>query len=268
MFPLPMLRSLEVDQASIAGGLDSMDSRYAVRYHLAFMKNTILRALNNIHTHALTLPRDDDPRLRAFFEYIVGVCDVIVLQIDTDKHLFRTPVIAGVALEELMGEGCVQDMRKVVKGANKLKELARKYAKRPERYESNEIIARLSFAGEFSARSWAQLHFVDGRRLASACSEEEMRHGLQGIIASFLEKSDAAFLVPFIHSHHDRKTSTYWPPISSEDRITVACLAKVHPRLWELAPFDVFTGRERGSQEAKTYPRAFTPASSADNSQY
>jgi hypothetical protein len=28
-----------------------------------------------------------------------------------------------------MGEGCVQDMRKVVKGANKLKELARKYAK-------------------------------------------------------------------------------------------------------------------------------------------
>jgi hypothetical protein len=28
---------------------------------------------------------------------------------------------------------------------------------------------------------WArQLHFVDGRRLASACSEEEMRHGLQG----------------------------------------------------------------------------------------
>jgi hypothetical protein len=46
-----------------------------------------------------------------------------------DKDLFLTPVIAGVALEELLGEGCVQDMRKVVKGARKLKKLARKYAK-------------------------------------------------------------------------------------------------------------------------------------------
>jgi hypothetical protein len=46
-----------------------------------------------------------------------------------DNYLFRTQVIAGVALEKLLGEGCVQDMRKVVKGANKLKKLARKYAK-------------------------------------------------------------------------------------------------------------------------------------------
>jgi len=46
-----------------------------------------------------------------------------------DKDLFHNPVIAGVALKKLLDEGCVQDMRKVVKGANKLKKLARKYAK-------------------------------------------------------------------------------------------------------------------------------------------
>ncbi len=46
-----------------------------------------------------------------------------------DKDLFRTPDIVGVALEKLLGEGCVQDMRKVVKGANKLKKLARKCVK-------------------------------------------------------------------------------------------------------------------------------------------
>ena len=46
-----------------------------------------------------------------------------------DKDLFHTPVIAGVALEKLLDKGCVQDMRKVVKGANKLKKLAQKYAK-------------------------------------------------------------------------------------------------------------------------------------------
>jgi hypothetical protein len=46
-----------------------------------------------------------------------------------DEDLFHTPVIAGVVLQKLLGEGCVQDMRKVVKGANKLKELARKFVK-------------------------------------------------------------------------------------------------------------------------------------------
>lgn len=45
-----------------------------------------------------------------------------------DKDLFRTPVIADVALEKLLGDGCVQNMRRVVKGAKKLKKLALKYA--------------------------------------------------------------------------------------------------------------------------------------------
>jgi len=139
---------------------------------------------------------------------------------------------------------------------------------RPGRYEGSKIIARLSFGEEFSARSWAQLHSIDGSRLVSAYSEEEMRYVLRRIITSFLEKSNAAFLIPFIHSHHDRKTSTYWPPISSEDRMTVPCLAKVHSRSWELAPFDVFTGRERRSQEAKTYSRICTLASTADIIQF
>ena len=135
-----------------------------------------------------------------------------------EEHLFRTPVIAGVALEKLLGEGCVQDMQRVVKGAIKLKKLSRKYAKvgvlfmfdsscffinvdkkqRPGQYEGSEIIARLSFAEEFSARSWAQvseeifgcwgetdecamqLHSIDWRLLVLACSEEEMRQGLRG----------------------------------------------------------------------------------------
>jgi hypothetical protein len=46
-----------------------------------------------------------------------------------DNYLFRTQDIAGVALEKLLDEGCVQDMRKVVKGADELKKLAREYAK-------------------------------------------------------------------------------------------------------------------------------------------
>lgn len=46
-----------------------------------------------------------------------------------DEHLFHSPIFAGVALVKLSGEGCVQDMRKVLKGAEKLKKLVRKYSR-------------------------------------------------------------------------------------------------------------------------------------------
>jgi hypothetical protein len=46
-------------------------------------KNTILRALNNIYTLARELQRDD-PRLEAFFQYISGTCDVLVLHIHSE----------------------------------------------------------------------------------------------------------------------------------------------------------------------------------------
>lgn len=46
-----------------------------------------------------------------------------------DERLFGSPVIIDVALEKLLSEGCIQDMRKVVQGAEKLKKLAQKYAK-------------------------------------------------------------------------------------------------------------------------------------------
>jgi hypothetical protein len=112
-------------------------------------KNTILRALNNIHTHAREL-RCDDPRLTAFFEYIEGFCDILMLHIrgkyavswmqlsslsqrdvayTVEEHLFHSPIFAGVALVKLSGEGCVQDMRRVFRGAEELKELAQKYAR-------------------------------------------------------------------------------------------------------------------------------------------
>ena len=110
-------------------------------------KNTILRALNNIHTHAREL-RCDDPRLTAFFEYMEGFCDVLMLHIrgkhavswtsivvaqrhvayTADERLFHSPIFAGVALVKLSGEGGVQDMRRVFRGAERLKELVRKYA--------------------------------------------------------------------------------------------------------------------------------------------
>ncbi|KAH9040837.1 hypothetical protein EDB84DRAFT_985424 [Lactarius hengduanensis] len=244
MFPLPMLATIPVD-------LESMDSRHAIRYHLAFMKNTILRALNNIHTHARELRRGD-ARLEAFLQYVVGFCDVLVLQIHADERLFGSPVVIDVALEKLLNEGCIQDMRKVVQGAEQLKKLAQKYAKLPGDYDGHEVVTHLSFSEEFAARSWAQLHSLDCGRLEEVCSEVEMRRGLRQITDSFVRQSDVAFLVPFIHSHHDKETSHYWPTVSPEGRLTLPCLAKTYAKSWELAPFDVSAGMRRERRENRT----------------
>ncbi|KAN0135439.1 hypothetical protein V8E53_006718 [Lactarius tabidus] len=244
MFPLPMLATIPVD-------LESMDSRHAVRYHLAFMKNTILRALNNIYTHARELRRGD-ARSEAFLHYVAGLCDILVLQIRADERLFGSPVIIDVALEKLLNEGCIQDMRKVVHGAEKLKKLAQKYAKFLEDYDSREIVAHLSFSEEFAARSWAQLHSLDTGRIEEVCSEVEMRRGLRQTIDSFVHQSDVAFLVPFIHSHHDKGTSHHWPTVSAEFRLALPCLAKKYAKSWELAPFDVGTGMRRDRRESRS----------------
>ncbi|KAH9963812.1 hypothetical protein BC827DRAFT_91554 [Russula dissimulans] len=223
MFPLPMLKTIPED-------LENMDSRYTLPYHLAFMKNTILRALNNIHAHASEL-QHDDPRLVPFLEYIVGFCDVVVLHIHTDECLFRNPVVTGVALGKVLGEGCTQNMEKVLKGVTRLKNLAKKYVKHPGDYNGQKIIARLyDFSEEFSARSWAQIHSIDVTHLMSVCSETEMRHRLQQLVASFLGQSNVAFLIPFIYSHHDRETSEHWPTMNREVRLTIPCLAKEHSR--------------------------------------
>jgi len=187
-----------------------------------------------------------------------------------DEHLFHSPIFAGVALVKLSGEGCVQDMRRVLKGAEKLKKLVRKYSRNPKDYNGDKIIERLDFGMEFSARSWAQIHSIDVERLQSACRESEMREGLLKIITSFLDQPNRDFLVPFIHTHHDRETSRHWPRISHDVRITVPCMAKKHSRSWELAPFDLSTGSPRRSRGTQTYVRMRTPSfdSSADVGQY
>ena len=46
-----------------------------------------------------------------------------------DERLFHSPIFAGVALVKLSGEGCVQDMRRVLKGTEKLRKLVQKYAR-------------------------------------------------------------------------------------------------------------------------------------------
>jgi hypothetical protein len=92
-----------------------------------------------------------------------------------DERLFKFPVITSTALSEALGEGCVQDMRKVVHGAEVLKGLAQEYTQVgvkciinlffvdtdaiqfPNDYDGREIIRHLSFGNEFAARSWAQV---------------------------------------------------------------------------------------------------------------
>ena len=60
-----------------------------------------------------------------------------------DERLFGSPIVLDVALEKLLNEGCIQDMRKVVHGAEQLKKLAQKYAKVSVIHTASSALASL-----------------------------------------------------------------------------------------------------------------------------
>lgn len=62
-------------------------------------------------------------------------------RVQVDERLFRAPVITDTSLVKVLGEGCVQDMRRVVQNAEKLKSLAQMFAQ-----VSAECILELSWS--------------------------------------------------------------------------------------------------------------------------
>lgn len=51
-------------------------------------------------------------------------------------------------------------------------------------------------------------------------------------------QSDIAVLLPFVLSHHDPRTSKFWPTITAEGLAALPMLVQIHAACWKLAPFD------------------------------
>ncbi|KAI0066178.1 hypothetical protein BV25DRAFT_1988640 [Artomyces pyxidatus] len=236
-YPLPLLPTTTAD-------LEAMDPRTELPYTMAFMKNTLFRGLNNVHARATRLgPRD--PSLPAFLTYTAGLCTIIIAHVKGDEQFFRTPTQSGRTLESLFGPACLPDLRGALDRVRQLRDVAAAYIQSPQVYDGGRVAAFLDFGVEMQQKMQRQVKAVDSRRIAQVVSPEEMGAMVQCNVHWFTSQCDIQFLLPYIHSHHDRATSQYWPPMNPEGWKMLPEFVQPHARCWELAPFKISYNRPR-----------------------
>jgi hypothetical protein len=99
-----------------------------------------------------------------------------------------------------------------------------------------QVILSSQNRGLFFSSS-GQVESIQGEYLIKAYSEAQMRAMIEA-------QSDISILLPFCMSHHDKKTSKYWPTIPAEGLAALPELVKAHPSRWIFAPFDPVTGED------------------------
>ncbi|ETW80240.1 hypothetical protein HETIRDRAFT_147785 [Heterobasidion irregulare TC 32-1] len=223
--------------------IDSMNPYRALPSSMSLMKNTLLRALNNIHQLA---PRLSPAHLATsdFLSYVDNVCGVLLVHMNNDETFFKTPSPGGVVLGNVLH--CAGISSGVVRRVETLRVLVRGWKDIPREYNATAMTGALDF-GEDLAREMRDLVAkVERRRLEQAVTAHELTSMIQANVERFASQNDITFLVPFLFSHHDRSKSPNWPPTTPEGREALPLLAEHHAGCWRLAPFSVLTGEERG----------------------
>ncbi|KAF9467378.1 hypothetical protein BDZ94DRAFT_1382522 [Collybia nuda] len=248
-FPLPLL-------PTIPDNLDDMDSRKSIRYINTFMKNALIRGLNNVYTLA-ELVEDSETILCSFLDYALVVCDMICLHIEgtqpcCDESFFTTPNSEGVALLKILGKS--SNMNDGGKMYNDIKALQQKiyaWKESPSTYSPNLLrMAVIQFAQEVYWKmekqrgrlpNKTQVESMDADVLAKAITDKALRSMIDENLQWLASHSDITYLLPFVLSHHDVRTSSYWPSVSPEGLEMVPELVMVHAECWEFAPIDPVT---------------------------
>ncbi|KIK09308.1 hypothetical protein K443DRAFT_651346 [Laccaria amethystina LaAM-08-1] len=245
----------------ISDDLASLDPRLALRYQNTFMKNALIRGLNIIYLAASTINDGEHPNFREFTEYAHMVCGMIKLHLRGDDVFFTTPNSDGQTLTDILGEDCTLPST-IALQISSLDEIIQRWNKCPSSYTPSELLDILENVEEpivtgmrkqvilssqnrglfFS--SSGQVESIQGEYLIKAYSEAQMRAMIEGNVFWLAAQSDISILLPFCMSHHDKKTSKYWPTIPAEGLAALPELVKAHPSRWIFAPFDPVTGED------------------------
>ncbi|EIM79991.1 uncharacterized protein STEHIDRAFT_163245 [Stereum hirsutum FP-91666 SS1] len=211
-------------------------ARRAIPYEMGFMKNVLLRALNNIYSLGVS---DDIMTQKAEFEkYIVGVCGVLLVHIQGDINFFTTPSQSGIVLsdEAVLGNECLPELKDIVEDVKRLQEVLRGWVESGD-YDSSQLLDLLAFGPDLAKRMHAQVNAVDVDRLIEVVDEEEVKEMLSANVEWFAGHNDLPFLIPFLQAHHDIETSSHWPPITEEGRQVLPVLAEQYAGYVDTLPF-------------------------------
>ncbi|TFY78576.1 hypothetical protein EWM64_g5442 [Hericium alpestre] len=172
--------------------------------------------------------------------YAAKVCDLLAVHLQGDAQFFMHP-----SLRKILGPACAPDISAVLGKVAQLRAAVDKWMKQSADFDGAKLVAALAFGDEVAGKMKTQVMAVDSKRLAAGMKEDELKQMMQANIEWFASQSDIVFLIPFLLSHHDRATSTHWPPITSEGRAALPGLVQQYARCWEMAPFDCVTGKKK-----------------------
>ncbi|KAF8971079.1 hypothetical protein BDZ97DRAFT_1337100 [Flammula alnicola] len=227
MFPLPLLPTVPDD-------LEKMKGRRALLYQNTFMKNALIRALNIIYGVAPKL-NGSHFAFRQFMEYVETVCDMTSLHIQGDEVFCKSLAQHCKAYRWTSNRSTavVQDSLK------SLRRLVRDWKKDNKSYHYTRLQGCLSgMEAPIIEVLHKQVAKFSGDVLPQSISDEQMRVLITDNMIWLGSNSDISILLPFCMSHHDIKTSKYWPPVTQDAIKAMPELVKEHPTLWKFSPFD------------------------------
>ncbi|EGO00868.1 hypothetical protein SERLA73DRAFT_159508 [Serpula lacrymans var. lacrymans S7.3] len=233
LFPLPML-------PSIPDNLDSLDSRKALPFLMAFMKNTLIRGLNNVHQVAPLL-NSNNPRTIFFLKYITSLCKLLRTHLEGDRLFFSLALPGGKALRDIVSIDCHPDLTFVHKALDQVESKLDAWTKNPASYCSLTLRQGIEFAPTMIVKMQVQLNLLSFDYISSLISDKDLRPMIQANMEWFASHSDITFLLPFVISHHDTSTSPHWPTITEQGAAALPSLIKEHAGCWEFAPIDPLT---------------------------
>ncbi|KAJ8591599.1 hypothetical protein M405DRAFT_814116 [Rhizopogon salebrosus TDB-379] len=235
-YPLPLLPSIPDD-------LENIDARHALPHLMALMKNTFIRGLNRIHACA-PLITTHHPALPPFLDYVRSLLMHLNVHLEEDATFFSTSALAEIVTSEAN-----PDTEAIRESIASLLSLVSDWIKDESTYCSSILCDGLSFGTRLVAVMQVQIKVLTPALLSSIISHSDLLELITGSVGRIGEHSDMTFLLPFVLSHHDHATSTYWPNIHKDGIAMLPTLILGHPGCWQFAPFNPLT-RENQSLSA------------------
>ncbi|KAF6760120.1 hypothetical protein DFP72DRAFT_1166382 [Ephemerocybe angulata] len=233
MYPLALLPVVGDD-------LEKMDSRTALRYQNTFMKNALIRGLNNVYEYAGSIVDGNHKSFKEFMGYNQVVREMMQLHIDGDNLFFTTPGPNKITIDRILGGAWTSNPHriKLKDQLNSWDKRVESWSKKPDTYRGSELRSLLDGMQDLVVKGLIELiHSVKPELLAKNFSAEEMQAMIDDNIVWLATKGNVLLLLPFCTSHHDRSTSKFWPSIAPEGLKAIPDMTKENSSVWSLAPF-------------------------------
>ncbi|KAF8070374.1 hypothetical protein FPV67DRAFT_1016960 [Lyophyllum atratum] len=241
MFPLPLFPTVAVD-------LEGMDSRSSVQHMNTFMKNTLIRGVNNIYQ---TAPHVNNKSLvDPFLRYAIIVCDMLSLHLQGDQMFFTKGNAQNKSLVDFLGitapyateSSALQNILK------HMLEKLHSWTKTPGAYSYVDLQLSLKVLGTPMLQSMAsQRNALNKDSLMKFVAEAELRDMITDNLIWLASHSDMSLLLPFVLSHHDPATSEHWPNVAPEGLGLVPDFVHKDLACWGFAPIDPITRQKRSN---------------------